>query len=154
MAIADCRLGITERVSGQDIGFGTKTKLGNGWRSRSVLVRVCDDMGALLTNLIVGFLAGACIRRTRWQVLVWFILPLLLAILEVSVEATPFRLLIERDARAVIPFCILAYFGFIATGAGLALGALFRALIKRISPKGQNGTNSQGAPDGQTDRKD
>lgn len=117
-------------------------------------VTICDDMGALLTNLIVGFLAGACIRRTLWQVLVWFILPLVVAILAVSVEASPHRLFIEREGMAVIAVYILAIFGLMGAGVGLSLGSLFRALIKRISPKARNGANSQGATDAPADRKD
>ena len=75
------------------------------------------------------------IRRSLWQVLVWFILPLAVAILAGIVEESPHRLFIERDGMAVIAVFILAIFGFMGAGIGLSLGSLFRALIKRISPK-------------------
>lgn len=97
-------------------------------------------MGAFLANLILGFLAGACIRRTLWQVLVWFILPLVVAVLAV-----------QDGAEFIV--LILTFTGFIATGAGLALGSLFRALIIRISPKTQSGTNSQHTTDHSADPK-
>jgi hypothetical protein len=115
-----------------------------------------DDMylfGALFTDLIVGFLAGACIWRTIWRVVVWFTLPIVVAILAVLPAALDFDSGEEQGWAEFVAF-ILMLGGFVATGAGLALGALLRALIKRNLPKEQSGTNRQDAVDASTDAKD
>lgn len=111
-----------------------------------------NNAGPLLTDLIVGFLAGACIRRMIWWVPVCYILPFVVAILAVHPRALVSDSA-EEKGWAMIGLFLFASFGFIATGAGLALGALFRMLIKKI-PKAQSGTYRPDAIDGPADRKD
>ena len=114
----------------------------------------CDEMdnaGPLLTDLIVGFLAGACIPRKIWRVLVWFALPLIIAILVVHPNAGVSEE--EEEGQRIVVF-VLTLGGFIATGAGLVIGALLRAFIKRNLPKAHSGTNSQDAMEAPPNRKD
>jgi len=59
----------------------------------------------------------------------------------------------EEEGERIVVF-ILTLGGVIATGAGLALGALFMALIKRNLPKEQSGTNRRDAVDASADAKD
>lgn len=108
--------------------------------------------GALFTDLIVGFLAGACVRRTIWRVVVWFTLPIVVAVLAVLPAALDFDSG-EEQGWAEFSAFFLILGGFIATGVGILLGSLLRVCLKKNPPKAQSGMSNEDPVDAPPDRK-
>lgn len=100
--------------------------------------------GPVLTDLIVGFLAGACFGRIIWRVLVWFILPLVVAGLAVNRHAL-FDESGEAQGWAMLAALTLTGYGFIAAGLGVLAGSLLRLALKAMLPKPQGTTNNKDA---------